>query len=205
MEAIFYVIFLILVVLGVMAVVSVIRGFVRKPPKGAAEPVQPFVEYPPPPGVVRTKAVTRTAWLAVLWALLNLAGLAAWATGGLSLGTAMAEVPMTVRVTAAGYLLVATIYAAMGGVLLMAGKAHGRRMLSWSGFLFVTLVVLLVGISLVVWSSGKEAATRQTAMYMGIGLLIHLVVDTLLAASAQRVGLPAQPVDVAATEAGPSD
>ncbi|HDZ21666.1 hypothetical protein LCGC14_0340070 [marine sediment metagenome] len=202
MEAISYVVFIVLAGLAAMAIVSVLRGFLerRRPPKPAGA-VKPFIDFPPPEAVVRTPGVSRVGTFALVWATLNLGGIVTWLATGFGMQDRMAGVSDMVRVTAVGYFAIASILAGMGGMLMLSGKADGRRILSWAGFLFVMIVMMGFGISLVVWGSKEAAlADRQLAATAAIVLFVHLVVDTGLAAAAQRVGLPAKPMAVVGGE-----
>ncbi len=191
MEAIFYVIFIVLIVLVVLAIVSVIRGAFRRPDVATeGAPVKPFVDFPPPPEVQPSAGVARVGHVALAWAVLNLAGVIVYLATGMEMGDTFSTVPVVVRVTMVIYLLVAAVYAGLGGIFLLSARAVGRRLLSWSGFLFTTLMSLLFAVSLLTWSRGVTLEAKRTAMYAAAGLLVHLLIDTILASSAQRVGLP---------------
>ena len=186
-----YVVFLVLTVLAVLAVSSVIRGLFQKPAPADAEPAKPFVEYPPPDAVVRTPGVTRIGTFALIWAAANLAVLATWAVTGLGMSTEMTEIPPLVRITAGVYLTIASLLAAWGGLMLIATRAEGRRMLSWAGYLFSALGMLMLGIALVIYGSSEaKLQARSAAKILAIALAVHLVIDVTIAALAQRVGLP---------------
>ena len=192
MEAIFYVIFIVLIVLVVLAIVSVIRGAFRPPEtKPDAAAVKPFIDFPPPPEVTPTGGVARVGHVALAWSVLNLTGVVVYLAMGMQMGDTFSKVPIVVRITMTVYLLVAAVYAGLGGIFLLSAKAAGRRLLSWSGFLFATLVLLLFAMALLAWHQGTTLEGRRTAMYASAGLLVHLLIDTILASSAQRVGLPA--------------
>jgi len=201
MVGIFYVIFIILTVLAALAIVQVIRGATQRPKEEApVEVAKPFVDFPPPPGVVRTRGVTRVGYLALAWFVVNLAGIVAFVAMGMSLGDDTATIPIGVRITGVVYLLIATAYAGLGGIFLLSAKAQGRRLLGWSGFLYATLMFLLTGIALMIWGSpATTLAERKVAKVMAVALGLHLVIDTVMAVMAQRVGLPK-----GATEAAPT-
>jgi hypothetical protein len=191
MEAIFYVIFIVLLVLVVLAIVSVIRGAFKRPDeKVAPAAVKPFVDFPPPPEVVRTPGVAHVGHCAIAWSVLNLAGIIVYLATGMQMGETFSEVAVVVRITMVIYLFVAAVYAGLGGIFLLSSQAIGRRLLSWSGFLFMTLMSLLFAVTLLVWFRGVTLEGRATAMYVAGALLFHLVIDTILASSAQHVGLP---------------
>ena len=196
MEAISYVVFIVLAGLAAMAVVSVLRGFLeRRRPTKPPGPVKPFIDFPPPEAVVRTPGVSRVGTFAMVWATVNLGGIVTWLATGFGMQDRMAGVSGVVQFTAAAYFVIASVLAGMGGLLMLSGRADGRRILSWSGFLFATIVMMGFGVSLVVWGSDQSAlADRQVAEVVAIVLFVHLLVDTGLAAAAQRVGLPAKPV-----------
>ena len=192
MEAVFYVIFIVLVVLVVLAIVSVIRGAFRRPDeKPAAGPVRPFVDFPPPPAVERTAGVAHVGHLALAWSVLNLAIVVVYMATGMDVGEMFSKVPIIVRITMVIYLLVAAVYAGLGGIFLLSAQGAGRRLLSWSGFLFTTLMSLLFAVVLLNWMRAVTGEAKQASMFAAVGLLAHLLIDTLLASSAQRVGLPA--------------
>lgn len=191
MEAIFYVIFVVLVVLVILAIVSVIRGAFRKQEEETdGAPVKPFIDFPAPPAVVRTPGVVHVGHCALAWSVLNLAAIVVYLATGMKVGATLSEVAVVVRITMVIYLLVAAVYAGLGGIFLLSGQGIGRRLLSWSGFLFMTLISLMFAVTLLTWFRGSTEDGRATAMYAAGGLLLHLVVDTVLASSAQHVGLP---------------
>ena len=186
-----YVVFLVLTVLAVLAVSSVIRGLFQKPTPSEGEPAKPFVEYPPPEAVVRTPGVVRIGTFALIWAAANLGVLATWAVTGLGMTAEMTEIPPLVRITMGVYLGIASLLAAWGGLMLLAARAQGRRMLSWAGYLFSALGMLLLGIALVIAGSSEAKLQARTAAKIGaIVLAVHLTIDVSIAALAQRVGLP---------------
>ena len=192
MQAVFYIILLVLVALAAVAIVSVFRGLARRgqPPASADGPGVTFLDLPAPAPVSITPGVLRVGWLAVLWALLNFVALLAWAAGGLVMTGSLAGVHMVVRVTLLVYMLVAILYAAAGGVFLVHGRAMGRQLLSWAGYLLTVFGVLAGGILLLARTRATSAADRQLAGWALAGLVVHLTVDVILAASAQRVGAP---------------
>ncbi len=191
MQAVFYIVLLVLVALAAVAIVSVFRGLARRggpasPDAGAVS----FLDLPAPAPVSITPGVLRVGWLAVLWALLNFVVLLAWAAGGLVMTGSLAGVHMVVRVTLLAYMLVAILYAAAGGVFLVHGRALGRQLLSWAGYLLTVFGVLGGGILLLARTRATSAADRQLAGWALAGLVVHLAVDVVLAAIAQRVGAP---------------
>lgn len=186
-----YVVFLVLTLLAALAVSSVIRGLFQKPAPTEGEPPKPFVDYPPPEAVTRTPGVVRIGTLALLWSAANLTVLATWAVTGLGLSTESTDIPVLVRVTAGVYLTIASLLAAWGGLMLLAARGQGRRMLSWAGYLFSALGMLALGVALVVYGSSEAKLEVRSAAKIGaIILAVHLTIDVLLAAMAQRVGLP---------------
>ena len=192
MEAIFYVIFIVLIVLVVLAIVSVIRGAFQRPEaKPEAAPVKPFIDFPPPPEVTPTAGVAHVGHVALAWSVLNLAAVVVYLATGMQMGDTFSKVPIVVRITMTVYLLVAAVYAGLGGIFLLSARAAGRRLLSWSGFLFATLMLLMFAVALLTWYQGTTLDGRRTAMFASVGLAAHLLIDTVLASSAQRVGLPA--------------
>ena len=195
MEGLSYVVFVVLTALAAMAVASVIRGMFKKPiAKGAAErgAAKPFVDYPPPDAVVRTPGVVRVGSMALIWGALNLAAVVTAVATDFDLGERLGRLSL-VRATAGVYVVLAALFTAWGGVLLLSAQASGRRMLSWGGFLFATLGTLTFGVALLMWLSRQsEVSTRAGAKSAVFVLAVHLTIDTVLAAMAQRVGLPGQ-------------
>ncbi|MHC4562547.1 MAG: hypothetical protein ACYS8X_07220 [Planctomycetota bacterium] len=191
MGAVSHVILIILAALVVMAMVSVVRGFLRGVPRPKPSEFKPFIDFPPPPEVVATPGVRRLAWAAVVWATLNIGGLMAWAAWGFVPEGTEVAISVVQIVTIVGYLFVAAALAGVGGLLLLACRADGRRMLAWSGFLFVTISMLGMGLALIYMRSDQSGVElRQQAKLAALAVAAHFIVDTALATMAQRVGLP---------------
>lgn len=206
MEGLSYVIFIVLTALAALAVASVIRGMFKKPvakDAAAAEAtVKPFVDYPPPDAVVRTPGVVRIGTLALIWGVLNLGAVVVGVATGFDLGERLSDVGLVLG-TAAAYVVIASLFTSWGGVLLLSAQANGRRMLSWGGFLFATLGTLAIGVALLMWLAPEsDVSTRPGARTAAFVLVVHLAIDTVLAAMAQRVGLPPQSPQAAPTPGG---
>ena len=61
------------VLVALLAALNLIRGFRRYLRRAKYRPVEPLVEVNPPEPVVKTAGVELVAWVAILWAVANLA------------------------------------------------------------------------------------------------------------------------------------
>ena len=185
-----YVVFILLGGLALLAIVTVLRGFLevhKARPPGVA-PKVPFIDFPPPPAIHPSTGVTQVGWAAAIWAALNLIGAFLWFTTNFGAQKVLPEYHL-----AASYVAVGAVLAGMGGVLMLSYHPQGRRMIAWGGFLFVTLTVLAFGLSLIMWASPRTTlSVKATARWVTILTGLHLAIDTVIASAAQRVGLPAE-------------
>ncbi len=181
-----YVIIILLGGLALLAIVSVLRGFLEaKTMRLKPGPKVAFIDFPPPAPVQPSKGVTQVGWSAAIWSALNLVAAFMWFATGFGLKGIMPQ-----NYLLAAYVVVAALIGGVGGVLLLSCQAQGRRMISWGGFLFAMITTLAFSFSLIEWSSPRtQLSQKSTAMWMALLSGGHLVIDTVIASAAQRVGV----------------
>jgi len=175
--------------LVLIAILSIVRDFLRGV-RAPAPPLKyvPFHDFfPPEPVAEATGGVIVVGCAAIGWALLHLAAALVWAVMGELL-------PRTVSVgVAAFYCCFAAVLTGIGGAMLLARRAYGRRMISWGQFLLAILSFMGLAVALMAWANEDlTESVRGAAIYAAGGLVLYLAVATLIGAAAQRVGRAAQ-------------
>jgi 4-amino-4-deoxy-L-arabinose transferase-like glycosyltransferase len=177
----------VLVVIAGLAMLSLFRGFRSYLRRTKGEPVVPLVDVNPPEPVVKTAAVELVAWVAILWAVANLALLVVCALT-LQDRPMLSSVPVQLAVMI--YALVATLVGGCGGVMLLKLLAYGRRMVAWGAALFGIMNVFGFAVCLFLRQYVDVSTDVQhLASAAAVVLVGHTLIDVAIGISAQHVGL----------------
>jgi len=184
--------------LVVLAVLSLLRGFVRGARmRGPAGPYVPFEDVTPPAPVVRTRRLAGVAWAAVAWGAANLA--LAVALGFIGDVQVLREMNL---LAIAAYVALGALMGGAGGVLLLAGSAAGRTLISWGHFLLGVLDFLGGVLSLLLPRSPRVTPEAAAAWpYLVAAFAVHLLATTVVGALAQTAGSPPDAPGAAAAHA----
>jgi hypothetical protein len=187
--ALTFLVYAVLISLLVIAMGAALRSFGPKTKKEG--PAVPFVDFPPPPPVILTPAVKTTGTLMLLWMLINILVSVFWLMKPF-------VVPFSAETFMIGiYMIVAASYGIVGAILLLSGVAQGRRMIAWGSFLFVTLMILGLGFTLLLSVAPAAGPDARAAAKIGVVIVfLHLVFDGVLGHAAQTVGLTAPPTSI---------
>jgi len=186
-DSVAIVIVVVLLALAGVAVAKLLRGLARSSRMaGEGEPYVPFEDTTPPDPVVRTARLVGVAWAVLVWAAANLAlAVVVWSMAGMWVGREL-------HTSIAGiYVAVAALLVGAGGVMLLGGKAYGRRMVSWGSFLLGILTFL--GAALALLLPAQKAVPeniRNASVYVAIGLGAHVLITTVVGSMAQTAGRP---------------
>ena len=170
-----------------LAILSLVRGLRRAMRIGAAEYVPIPVVNPPAP-VIRTGWVEVVGWVTIVWSLAHI-GLIILA---ISAEVVIFSAPITGTVMA--YVLIASVIAGAGGVMLLKLMAFGRRMISWGLVLLGIVAFLGFALSLVVRTyADAPLISRELAVPVAVVLALHTLTDVAIGAAGQRVGRAGKP------------
>ena len=183
-----FMIYAVLVGLLALAISAAFRSFYPK--KATDSAITPFIDFPPPDPLMVTSGVRSVGTFAMLWAIVNALACVFWLLTN-------HVIPMTAETfMVAIYLLVASLYFCVGGLLLTAGVAQGRRMIAWGGFLYITIMILGLGFTLLMAAGPSVTEANRFAGQIGaVVVLLHLVIDAILGRKSQTVGLVADPTN----------
>lgn len=186
-----YIVVAALMVLLVMALVSLLRSFLLgiRAGKGAVPPTRIVAVLRPEPVTV-TPGVKVVAAAGVVWAGLHLAAVAVWASTG-ELVT-----PTFSTALVAVYVALAAALTGIGGILLLAARAIGRRVVAWGQFLLGVAAVLAIAIALML--PGYEDASVELRSWSGVlaaCFAAHLVLDVVVGTAAQHAGKSKRSMD----------
>jgi hypothetical protein len=184
--ALTFLVYAVLLSMLVVAMSAALRSFGGKKKPKKTDAKIPFVDFPPPPPVVLTPAVKTVGTLTMLWMMINALVALYWLINP-------SVMPMGAEsFMIAIYIIIASFYGCLGGILLLAGIAQGRRMIAWGGFLFITIMILGLGFTLLLAGSPNAGVDARFAGKIGaVVVFFHLVVDGILGHAAQTVGLTA--------------
>jgi hypothetical protein len=179
-----------LTLLALAAVISLLHAWIaaarRLKPAPGPEIPQPYPDVPVEPGNWSRAA----AMAALAWGAVNLLGL-----GALWLVLAKRESLELEVAIAAVYMAVAAALTTSGGIWLLRRDAFGRKLAAWGGFLMAVLAFLTGVAALATWYTPQvPPLVREIRIPLLIGALVHLVLDTIVGAMAQRAGRPPEKV-----------
>ncbi|MGA2265915.1 MAG: hypothetical protein ABSH10_05735 [Phycisphaerae bacterium] len=181
----------VLVVIAGLAMLSLLRGFRGYLRRTKGEPVVAMVDVNPPEPVVKTAGVELVAWVAILWAVANLALLVVWAMT-LQDRPMLSSVPVQLAVMI--YALVATLVGGCGGVMLRMLMAYGRRTIAWGAALFGIMNVFGFAVCLFLRQYAEASTNEQhLASAAAVILIGHTLIDVAIGIAAQHVGLAKGP------------
>jgi hypothetical protein len=176
-----------MLLVALLAMLSLFRGFRRYLRQAKYRPVEPVVEVNPPEAVVKTAGLELVAWVAILWSVANLAILVVAALT-LQERPMLSSVPVQLAVMV--YVLVATILAGWGGVLLLKLMPYGRRAVAWGAALFGIFNVFGFAVCLFLRQyEDVSLDVQRLAMPVAVVLAVHTLIDTAIGVAAQHVGL----------------
>jgi len=179
----FVVIYLGAVFLATAFILTAFLRGVRK--KGAALPFKPVPAIFTPIPVESTPGVWVLGMFALAWSVGHVGTIGWWlATGNLVTRSAPA-------VGAGLYLSFATFLVGVGGVLLLAHRPFGRRLIAWGMILLALLAFYALIISMLLPKfEDVPMAVRRSARLIGLFVAVHLLFDVAIGALAQKVGRP---------------
>lgn len=180
----------ILVGLVLWAIVSLLRAFLRGMRPYRKTPFVPIVDPNPPAPVVKTAGLKTIAVCVIAWAVLHWLVAAAWA----GTGRFVALSPSSIITVC--YFCFAGLVSAAGGLMLLDGRAYGRRVVAMGHFLFG--VAALFGASICIMLPGWEKAPqeyRDVGVYLAGILVAHLATDAILGTIAQHAGKAPAPAE----------
>jgi len=189
---------LLLALLAIWVVMRQLRVYSRTIRVAPARlPYEPVVDPNPPPKVVRTNGVVTVAAAVLIWAWLHIISAAVWAATGYVVHRTVVSFAVAVYVVAAG--AVTTI----GSLMLLRCERYGRRTIAMGQFLFALAAFMGTAVALLMPRS-KDVPSEWyvVAAYLAGVMAAHLLVDAVLGAAAQRVGIPAAAEDEAAPAGG---
>jgi len=173
------------VVIAGGAAVAVFWGLLRGIKAGGALPYRPIPVIWPPVPIVAGKSVTIVGLLAVGWSLAHLAVASGWSvTGYLMPRVAAAWL-------AAAYVAFAALLVGTGGVLMLAKRPFGRRLIAWGTMLLglLTFYALIISLLLPKYDQAPLWVRRLSRVIAAISAA-HIIFNTAVGALAQRVGRP---------------
>lgn len=154
--------------------------------------------YRPPP-VLQTSNSLLVGMLAIVWGLghLTLAYYLAVLGGGPG-----DEIARHVKIDSAAfymmalYIGVAAVLTSVGGYLLILQRSAGRWSIAWGLFL-LAIMAFLGGLTMIIVAglSSIPPALAAAAPFLAAAMVVHMLVDLVLGAAAQRVAKPPTPLD----------
>jgi hypothetical protein len=169
-------------VLAALAALSLVRGLRRAMRIAAAEYV-PIPEVNPPAAIVPTGWVEVVGWVTIIWSLTHLMLI----TLAVLARVVIFSVPITAAVMS--YVLIASVIAGAGGIMLLRLIPYGRRMISWGLVLLGIVAILGFSLSLILRTyQDAPLISRELAPPLAVVLALHALTDTAVGAAAQRVG-----------------
>ena len=181
--------------LFLLATVWLIWRMWKKRGRHTPLPYEPIEDPFKPDPIVKTRGVRATGSLGVTWSVLHVVGLILWVmfvpppqpAGGVPSTSGYAA-----GATALGvYVVTAAVLTSVGSILLLRCVASGRKLLSWSQFLFAMGGFLGAILMLLLTQSDKTPSDlRGAAPYFSAILVLYTALAVGLGAAAQRVGVP---------------
>lgn len=171
-----------LIVLAVLAMLVLARGLRRAMTATKADHIPIPVINPPAP-VVHTGWVEVVGWVTIVWALMHPVLIILAVLGRVVIFT----VPITAMVMI--FVLVASLIAGAGGLMLLKLMPNGRSMISWGLLLLGILAFLGCTLALVLRTyEDAPLISRELAVPVAIVLGLHTLTDAAIGTAAQRVG-----------------
>jgi hypothetical protein len=181
-----FILSLAMVSLMVLAAASLIRGFLKAIRYGGQRlPYEPVVDLFPPLPIERTRWAAVVSVAAIVW------GVAHVSLGLLWVMTGMVVDRQGSAIVTAIYFCFGASLTGIGGGMMLARMAYGRRMVSWGQFLLAIGAFMALAISVMIPSAREMPQEwREAAVWMAGGSGLYLLAGTVLGAAAQRVGKP---------------
>ena len=181
--------FVILSAVALLAMLTLLRGFLASIRQRREPAYVPIPDPSPPAPVLRDNAAILVGTGALLWAALHVLVVAMWGSSR--------ELEDLVPVNAqsvlwACYVLAGGVILAAGAILMLCRKPLGRRIIAWGEFLFGVMSFMMVLVALLL-PAQEEAPVRlrEAASWLLILAGVHVVIDTVIGSLAQNVGKPA--------------
>ncbi len=151
----------------------------------SAEPYIAIEDPSPAAPIIPTVGVTVVGALVVLWCVMHLVVVGYWAVTGYLVPRRMTWI------SGGTYACVAALISGVGGIKLLRCQRFGRKMIAWGHFLFGAMGFLLFVAALTVPTNPESPeALRGIGYWLASLFGVHVTVDVILGAAAQRVGRP---------------
>jgi len=178
----------VIVALVGLAIISLLRGFLRAMRMVRLEPGEPLRDPNPPEPIVRTAGLDAVAYTSIAWSACHVLLVLAWAFYGFVFNRTV------YTVVVAGYFAVAAVITGFGGVLLLKQFPYGRRTVAWGQMLLGLMTFMGFAIAVLTWAyEDAPPAAKPYALPMVAIFAAHMVIDTIIGAAAQQAGRSNEP------------